>query len=822
MKTKSLLAALFLSLLPSLILAQTTITGTIYDAETLHPLAGANIVQDGTTAGTASDEEGRFRLQLQTAGLSRITVSYLGYLPRSIDVTGETSPLRILLEPEPILSETVFVDALRADESSPIAYSNISRSEIEQRNLGKELPFLMSSAPSVLATSEAGGGVGHTSLRIRGVDQTRINVTINGVPLNDAESHGVFWVNMPDFASTVENIQIQRGVGTSTHGAGAFGGTVNIQTTGSNTLPFGEINTGVGSFGTHLYNVRLGSGRIGSGWQLEGRLSRVESDGYIERSFSDLTSWFLSASHHGERSLLKADIISGKQSTYQAWNGVPEPILNNDPDLLENYISNLYDEPMAERLRDNLGNRRFNEYTYPNQTDNYWQDHYHLHYSHSLADHFLLSGTLHYTYGRGYYEQYRDNDRLSTYGIGPIEIGGETIERSDLIRRRWLDNHFYGGIFSAQLRQDRWDLVIGGGYNEYDGDHFGEVIWARFAGDSEYEERYYDNNGFKTDFNVYGKFNFRLSDPLNAYLDLQYRNVVYRFIGLRVDESGGGQEIVDVEQRAGIGFFNPKAGLVWRFSPNHRAFASVSIGGKEPTRRDYVESSPESRPREERVVDYELGYAASWQNASAGVNLYYMDYKDQLILTGAINDVGAYVRENVAKSYRAGIELHGSVRPLPFLTWEANATLSRNRIREYHFYLDDFDEGGQQVQTFRSTEIALSPSLIANSLIHLQRGRWSAGLSSKYVSRQYLDNTATRSRSIDPYLLHDVAVQLDLETVPGFRSVNFTLQVNNILNRRYVDNGYTFGWIAGGAEQHFNYYFPQAGRHLMVKMNVRF
>ncbi len=819
---KRILFFLLLSFITTEVFPQ-TVSGVVMDAESQQPLAGANIVQDGTATGTATDNEGWFQLSLDSDGPERLVVTYLGYESQQVDVSDYSAPIEIALKQSLIRSGEVFVQALRVDESSPIAYTNISREDIDRQNLGQDLPYLVSSTPSVVTTSDAGTGIGYTGLRIRGVDPTRINVTINGIPINDAESHGVFWVNMPDLASSVENIQIQRGVGSSTHGAGAFGASMNIQTARMETQPFAEVNTSIGSFNTRKHNFLLGSGQIGNGWQLEGRLSKIDSDGFIDRASSDLRSFYLSGSRQGERSILKADVFSGQERTYQAWNGVPEPILNNDPDQLEEYISGLWiGAEEADRLRDNLGNRRFNEFTYDNQVDNYQQDHYQLHYSYQLSDSWLLNSSTHYTYGRGYFEQYREDDNLSTYNIDPVEIGGETITSSDLIRRRWLDNHFYGGIVSSELQRDDWDLVVGGGYNEYDGDHFGEVIWARFAGDSEHEDRYYDNNGFKTDFNVYGKFNYFFSDALNSYIDLQYRAVTYRFLGLRIDESNDEQTVEELQQRDRINFFNPKLGFVYRFDGNNRAFASLSVGGKEPTRRDYIESTPESRPSPERLYDYELGYEANYDRFRAGVNLYYMNYVDQLILTGAVNDVGAYVRENVPESYRAGVELHGALRLTPALTWEANATFSRNKIPEYTHFLDNFDEGGQNAVEYENTDIAFSPSFTGNSTLRFHRSDWRAELVSKYVSRQYLDNTQNYSRSIDPYFVNDLRFGYSFSRVPWVSSLDVTMQVNNILDTRYVSNGYTFGWIAGESEQYFNYYFPQAGRNLLMKVSIGF
>ncbi|MEX0769672.1 MAG: TonB-dependent receptor [Balneolaceae bacterium] len=817
---------LLLFIFPATEINAQIIEGVVRDAGNREPLIGANIIQAQTSNGTSTDEQGFFKLQLTEDGPDRITVSYLGYRTRTLTLEDEETdqPLEIQLRRQTIQSGEVFVQALRVDESNPIAYSNVTREDIERKNLGQDIPYLVSSTPSVVTTSDAGAGIGYTGIRIRGVDQARINVTINGIPLNDAESHGVWWVNMPDLASSVENIQIQRGVGSSTHGAGAFGATMNLQTARMEQDPYGRINTSAGSFNTRKYNVLLGSGRVGNGWQFEGRLSKIESDGYIDRASSDLKSFYLSGSREGEHSLLKADVFSGQERTYQAWNGVPEPILNNDPGQLEHYLSQLWiTGEEADRMRDNLGNRRFNEYTYENQVDNYQQDHYQLHYSYQFPEGWLLNTSFHYTYGRGYYEQYRENDPLGTYNIEPIEMGGETIARSDLIRRRWLDNHFYGTVFSATYRSaDRWNLTVGGGYNEYDGDHFGEVIWARFAGNSEHEDRYYDNNGFKTDFNLYGKFIYNLTDALSSYLDLQYRSVSYRFLGKSVEEVNGEQQAVDLGQQVQIDFFNPKAGLVYRLDNNQRLFASLSVGGKEPTRSDYVESTPDSRPKPERLFDYEAGYSAKFDRFSAGVNLYYMDYEDQLILTGAVNDVGAYVRENVADSYRAGIELQGSVRLIPQLALEANATFSRNKIPEYTRYLDNFDEGGQNTEAYENSDIAFSPGFISNVTLTYQTGGLTGALSHKYVSRQYLDNTQSESRSIDPYFIQDLRIGYSFDRIPYLSALSATLQVNNLLDIKYVSNGYTFGWIAGGEEQSFNYYYPQAGRNVLIKVQAGF
>lgn len=797
--------ALFFTLLSFASLRAQTVTGTVTDAETGEPLPSANVQQAGTSNGTATGPQGTFSLELLEDAEPVIRVSFVGYRARRINVAREGTELEIALARTSVLSNEVFVSALRVDETTPMAYENFTREEIEKKNLGQDIPYLLSHTPSAVSTSDAGTGIGYSAIRIRGVDQARINVTINGIPLNDAESHGVFWVDIPDLASSVENIQIQRGVGTSTNGAGAFGASMNIQTSNMDTEPYGEINGTAGSFHTRKANVTVGTGLMDDGWQFEGRLSKIASDGYIDRAFSDLKSFYLSGAKHWENSLLRADVFSGTEQTYQAWYGVPESRLEE------------------ERTYNPAGQEKEGE-PYDNQTDNYQQDHYQLHYSHRINENWDANASLHYTYGRGYYEEYHADEPLDDYGIGPVQVGGETVSESDLVRQLWLDNHFYGAVWSTDYRRDeQWSLTAGGGYNEYRGSHFGEVDWARFAGQSEVNERYYDNDAFKTDFNNWVKGNYYLSDELNVFADVQVRHITYEFQGVDTRPlPGGGQEVVNVQQTDRLTFFNPKAGVVYRPGGNQRIYASLSLGNKEPTRDEYVNSTPENRPSHESLYDWEVGWRGSWNSLFASVNLYYMDYEDQLILTGEINDVGAYIRQNVPDSYRAGIELQGGYRISPGLEWNANATFSRNRIDRYTYYLDNFDSGGQEAVVYEDVEIAFSPSFVGNSMLSYSRGGFSGEWTAKYVSRQYLDNTGSRSRSLDPYLLNDLRLSYRLNGISFARSVKATLQLNNVFDEMYEPNGYTFGYISGGEQRYFNYYYPQAGRHFMVELSMRF
>lgn len=800
------LCILLIMAMSSSLIAQTVVTGTIVDAQTGEPLAGANVLQVSTTNGVSADEEGVFSLKLSDEGTTKIKITFVGYQTKTVDTEDAERPLHITMSPRTLISNAIFVEAIRADEASPLAYENVSRSEIKAKNLGRDMPYMLEGTPSVTTTSDAGGGIGYTGLRIRGVDQRRINVTINGIPVNDAESHGVFWVNMPDLASSVENIQVQRGVGTSANGAAAFGATMNIQTSQMEAEPYGEINTSAGSFNTRKANVMLGSGLMDNGWQFQGRLSKIESDGYIDRADSDLRSFYLSAARHGDRSLLRADVFSGREKTYQAWYGVSESRLES-----------------GDRTHNPAGTEKPGD-PYENQTDNYQQDHYQLHYSYQLSDNWNANLSAHYTYGRGYYEEYKAGQSLDEYGIDPIQLPDTTIGQTDLIRNLWLDNHFYGAVFSTDYDiEDRWSVTLGGGYNEYNGDHFGEVVWARYAGDSEIGDRYYFNNGFKTDFNTYLKAQYHITDHLTAYGDVQVRRITYDFLGKdRQQQPDGGQEVVDVQQTDALTFFNPKGGLTYRFNNLHRAYASLSIGNKEPTREEYVDSTPEDRPRHETLYDWEAGYKGTFERFYIEANFYYMDYRDQLILTGEINDVGAYVRQNVPDSYRAGVELQGGLQLLPNLEWSGNATFSRNKIQDYTYYLDNYDSGGQEATTYENTDIAFSPDFIGNSMLQYRRGGFSAGLSTKYVSRQYLDNTQSDSRSLDPYLVNDVRLGYNWTTAPFASHIEATLMVNNVLDERYESNGYTYGYISGDEEQFFNYYYPQAGRNFLLQLSFHF
>ena len=799
-----MLLASLLTLAYSMQIYAQSVGGTVYDVDTGKPLAGANVVQVGTGNGVSTGTDGQFTITLRDNGDRTLRVSFIGYAASVVSLGDQEQPLEIMLQPRVYKTNELFVEALRVDDSVPVASETLGRADIDQQNLGQDLPYLLQNLPSVTTTSDAGTGIGYTGIRIRGVDPARINVTINGIPVNDAESHSVFWVNLPDLASSVENIQVQRGVGTSTNGAAAFGGSINLQTTEMRSDAFGEVNAGVGSFNTRRFNVQLGSGLMDNGWQVQGRLSKIDSDGYVDRAFSDLQSFYLSASRTGDRSLLRADVFSGREKTYQSWYGISEQRLEED------------------RTYNPAGQERPGE-PYDNQTDNYQQDYYQLHYSYDLTENWSANASLHYTYGRGYYEEYKADQRFADYGLPPVMMPDTTINQTDLVRQLWLDNHFYGTVVSTRYRNDAWTLTFGGAYNEYRGDHYDEVVQAEFGRIPSTGDRYNQNEAFKTDGNIYGKLNYSFSDAFSGYLDLQVRNVTYEFLGKDlVPNPTGGQEIVDVTQDDKLTFFNPKAGLVYRWAPGQRLYASFSVGNKEPTRDEYVNSTPETRPDHETLYDWEAGYKAEFSRFFGAINLYYMDYKNQLVNTGEINDVGAVVRRNVDESYRAGIELQAGVQVIPSLQWSANATISKNKIDEYAQFLDNYDTGEQVSQTYTDTDIAFSPSFIGNSIISFTPRAFTAELTTKYVSRQYLDNTQTGSRSLDPYFVNDLRLGYDFGGIGFAKGIAATLQVNNVLDEKYEANGYTFGYISGGDTQYFNYYYPQAGRNFLARLSVEF
>lgn len=785
---KLLITAIITLLCPFVLWAQLTLQGKITNAENQKPLIGATLSLDNSQS-AQSDAEGNFTFRNLKKGNYILKVSFLGYKTQELKLVLEANQtLNISLAKSNYLADEVVVNATRASTNSATTFKNLSKEDLEKNNFGQDLPFLLDQTPGVVTYSDAGAGVGYTGIRIRGSDPTRVNVTINGIPYNDTESQGTFWVNLPDFASSVDNIQIQRGVGTSTNGAGAFGGSLNIQTAALIDSAYGEFNSSAGSYQTLKNTLKLGTGLINGKWSFDGRLSRIVSDGYIDRAESDLKSYFLSGAYYGKSSLLRLNIFSGTEKTYQAWNGVPEALLAT--------------------------NRTFNGFTYDDQTDNYQQDHYQLLYAKSFSPQLSFNGALHYTYGRGYYEEFKAGEAFADYGLNNVLIGNQTIEETDLIRRRWLDNDFYGLTYSLNYKpSNNLDFTLGGAYNEYDGDHFGEVIWSQFASNSNIRERYYFDNGFKTDFNIFAKASIQLN-KLALFGDLQYRGINYDFTGFD-------NNLNNVTQTANLNFFNPKIGFTYLVNDKSNFYASYSIGNKEPNRNDFTLSTPTSRPKAEQLRNLEAGYRFKGKVFSGGANLYLMDYKNQLVLTGEVNDVGAFIRSNVAKSFRNGVELDGNVRLSQKLNWAMTVSISQNKVQDFEEFIDDYDNGGQVRNVYSQTDLAYSPNFVGSSTIAFKAFKNAEiALLSKYVSQQYLDNTSNDSRKLDAFFVNNLRLSYDLK-LKRIKNIGFGLLVNNIFNELYESNGYTFSYIAGGLTTE-NYYYPQAETNFLFSMNLKF
>ena len=664
----------------------------------------------------------------------------------------------------------VVVSATRVNKNSPVAHENITADDIEKQNHGVDLPILLDQSTSVVTTSDAGAGVGYTGIRIRGSDATRVNVTINGIPLNDAESQGSYWVDLPDISSSTASIQIQRGVGSSTNGAGAFGASINLNTLGSDGVkPFGEISNSFGSFNTIKNTVRFGTGLLNNNWTFEGRLSQLKSDGYIDRASSDLKSYYLSGGYVGDKTMLKAVVFSGHEKTYQAWNGVPVRYLDSSDASL----------------------RTYNSYTYENEVDNYDQTHYQLHFVQRISKYSKFNMSLHYTRGLGYYEQFRVGDAFSAYGLENIfTAAGDTIANTDLIRRRWLDNHFYGTVFSYNYNKKALNLTLGGGANQYIGGHYGEVVWAQYASNGQIRHRYYDDDATKNDVNFYAKLDYKIGEKLNVLVDLQQRMIQYDFLGFDNELNSSSQSI-------NASFFNPKAGVNYILSDKHSFYGFFGVGNKEPNRDDYTNSTPNSRPSHESMTDIEVGYKLKYKKAYANINIYSMDYTNQLILTGAINDVGAAIRTNVASSYRRGIEISGGISLLKNLEWKMNTTFSDNKIASFTEFIDDWDTWGQVEMNYENTDIAFSPSLIAsNQLIFKpvsseKHGDIELALVTKYVGDQYIDNTSNTDRMLAAYLVNDIRMQYSVKT-KLFKEIVWSAWVRNFTNTQYVSNAWVY------------------------------
>ena len=702
------------------------------------------------------------------------------------------------LTASPISLEEVSVAGLRASEDQPVPFSEVTKEDLASRNLGQDLPILLNFLPAVVTTSDAGAGIGYTGIRVRGSDATRVNVTINGIPYNDAESQGTFWVNLPDFASSVESIQLQRGVGTSTNGSSAFGASLNILTNAATREAYAEIINAVGSFNTLRHTLKFSTGLLNDHIEISGRLASIASDGYIDRASSDLNSYFLQGIYQDDNTLLKALVFGGHEITYQSWFGVDPFTLENDRTY--NFAGEIYN-----------ANGDLTGY-YDNQVDNYRQDHYQFHWNQKYNQNWSSSLGLNYTYGRGFYEEYNNDASLANLRLNDVTLGGATQSTTDNITRKWLDNDFYVLTANAQYTTDDTNLVLGGLVSTYDGDHFGKLIWATFASNAQPNHEFYRNKGEKSEVTFFGKLTQKVADKLSAYVDLQIRNVGYKANGT-INELG----TIDIDDS--FNFFNPKLGVTYNANENTQWYLSYAKAQREPNRTDYENGSP----RPEVLNDFEAGIRKKGNRATWAANLYYMRYKDQLVLTGEIDEVGAPIRENVGDSYRLGLELEAYLALSDQWLWQPNITLSENKNLDFRFQRDG------ALQNLGNTNIAYSPNLVAGSnLVFVPSTQFQVGVLSKYVGEQYLGNIDADLSKLPAYFINDLNVTYSIGPLKWVKNIDFSLLVNNIFNAQFESNGYFYTyddtWSAPNQVTTIEGvgYYPQAGRNFLLGTTIRF
>ena len=811
--------------------AQHNLYGTITD-QNGEPLPGAAIDINEGAYTNISDSDGFYMFRNLEKGTYKMVVSYLGFetIKKTVDINKRKTILDIALTPIVYVTLPVVVSGSWVNQNTPVTFTNVDKEEIEKLNLGQDVPYLLRWTPSAVVTSDAGTGIGYTGIRIRGTDPSRINVSINGIPLNDAESQGVFWVDLPDFASSVDQIQIQRGVGTSTNGAGAFGATINLNTTEVEKEPYLTLFGGAGSFNTFNTNIALGSGQLKNKFVFDGRFSKIDADGYIDRGTADLLSFYGSAAYLGDHQSLRLVAFHGAEVTYQAWNGVPVQYIND------------------EKLRTfNTAGMEKEGVPHDNEVDDYKQTHVQLLYKRRINDNWDLDVALHYTKGKGFFEQYKAGEILADFNI---EVPHDSIA-SDLIRRRWLDNDFYGLTYGIHYSnpENKLGVTVGGALNNYDGRHFGEIIWTNFTGALAPAPRYYDNDAQKLDFNSYTKANYKVSSKLNGYLDLQYRFINYKFLGFDNDSS-------NVTQDDQLHFFNPKIGAVFQLNQSSRLYSSFGVANREPNRSDYTESTPASRPKHEKLYNTELGFRHEGTKSALGINLYHMNYNNQLAVTGAINDVGEYTRQNVKDSYRIGVELDGMIKITNGLSFNGSLTLSRNKIKKFTEFIDNWDYWFQDFENtppealepiqferiHKNTDLALSPNIIFGGaltydILHsIKDHSLSFSLMNKYVGDQFIDNTSNNNAQLDAYFFSDFRIGYNLKT-NLFKEIAFTLLIRNIFDARFSSNAWTYRYRSAEydprpddpytlleEEAIYNQtgLYPQAGRNFLAGLTIKF
>lgn len=764
-----------------------TVSGTVTDGK--EPFSGVSVVVKGTTKGTTTDFDGKFNLQLKKGNYTLVFSAISK--PKEVAITvNKNLNLSVNMADSFVALDEVLVSAVRVKATSPVTHSNINKEELEKRNLGQDIPILMNLLPSVVTTSDAGAGVGYTGIRVRGSDASRVNVTINGIPYNDAESQGTFWVNMPDFASSTQSLQLQRGVGTSTNGSGAFGASLNLLTDAVSENAFGEISSSFGSYNTQKHTVKFSTGKLNDHIELSGRVSKIDSDGYIDRAWSDLKSYFLQAAYVDDNTLIKALTFGGHEKTYQAWYGVTKK-------EIEKY------------------GRTYNPYSYDNEIDNYKQSHYQLHWNEKLSKNWSTNIGLNYTRGKGYFEQYKEDEDFSTYNFTPIAIGTETINKTDIIRRRWLDNHFYVINANATYKNNKAEFIFGTSYSNYTGDHYGEVIWAKYASNSKIRDRYYFSDAKKTDFNIFGKLTYKLEDAWTLFADLQGRFVSYQTKGLTSKKK-------PINVDTNFSFFNPKAGITYKINNDNSLYASYARAHREPNRNDFENNITKA----EELNDFELGWRYKTENIKLNTNVYYMLYNNQLVLTGALDDVGAPIRATSGKSYRLGLEIDAFIKVSDKVALQPNIAISKNKNKDFYTSLNG------KLTKLGETDLSYSPNFIAsNALIVTPISNLQFSLLSKYVGEQHMGNlegAVSKNDILDNYFVNDFNASYKIKTNKILKSITLTALVNNIFNTKYISNGYYYTYddtwsnpkavtTVDGAG-----YYPQATRNFLIGATLKF
>lgn len=782
--------------------AQFSISGRVTD-ENDAPLAGASVFIDGTFVGAVTDDKGYYVLNNVATGILTVKSSFLGYQTesKSCDVPS-VAVVNFRMTVSPVVTEDIVVSAVRATDKTPVTFTEITKKEIARSNYGRDMPFVLSASPASVATSDAGNGIGYTGIRIRGLDSRKINVTINGVALNDAESHGVFWVNVPDIAGSSQSVQIQRGVGTSSTGYGAFGASVNILTDHFSVKPFASVNLAGGRFNSYKASAGAGTGLINGHWFFEGKVSRLGSDGYIDRGWSRLQSYFAQGGYYSPKTMIKIIAFGGAEKTFQAWYGVDSATISAYG-RKHNWAGLYWDGNGTERV-------------YNNFIDHYKQDHAQLVWSQELTPALSLTTTLHGTYGRGYYEEFWPGEPFATYGLEPILSGydsvfngggydyfyRDTLDTTDVARQLWLENYYYGAVTSLRYTSGNWQFIGGGGVSRYaPADHFGKVIWSRYASQTWPGDKYYSSTGYKNEWNSFLKISFNPgASGLHLFADLQYRQIAYHSEGTDPEADNGR---VDIDE--GYRFFNPKAGVLYAFANNSKAYISYGLVNREPIRSDFINDTDGEKPEAEKLHNIEAGYRFNGKNYAFEAVTYYMAYRNELVATGELNSVGSPIRTNTGESTRTGIELSAGWNILSNLKLEGNLALNKSKT-------DYYNEG--DTTWYRNTTIAYSPRWVSFAQILYKPTRWfDFSVSNKTVGKQYLSNLEKKAHRLDLYSLFDAEAGFTLFERKGV-PCRLSLAVYNIFNKKYISNGYMWGDTP--------YYYPQAGRHGMLGLSMNF